>query len=230
MMRIGGLQKVSLIDYPAKISAVVFTQGCNFRCSYCHNPELVDPKLYQPCLLEKDVLDFLSTRSGKLEGVTISGGEPTLQDDLIPFIVCIREMGFFIKLDTNGSNPEILHEMIRDKLLDFISMDIKAPLEKYSNIVHVPVEVESIRQSIRRVIKSKIPHEFRTTVVSSQLAPKDIFTIAQEIKGAKRYVLQKYQPAKSMSGKIFRDKSYSDEELMGIAKKLERDVPLIIIR
>lgn len=230
MMKIGGLQKVSLIDYPAKISAVVFTQGCNFRCSYCHNLELVDPKLFQPCPPEKDVLDFLSTRSGKLEGVTITGGEPTLQEDLIPFIRNIRKLGFFVKLDTNGSNPDILIDMIRDKLLDFIAMDIKAPLEKYSGVVHAPVEIDDIRRSIHRVIKSKVPHEFRTTVVSSQLDPKDIFTIVREIKGAKRYVLQKYQPAKSLAGKFFRDKTYSDEELLRIAKKLEKDIPLIIIR
>jgi len=230
MIKIGGLQKVSLIDYPAKISAVVFTQGCNFRCSYCHNPELVDTKLFQPCLPEKTILDFLSTRSGKLEAVTITGGEPTLQDDLMDFIREIRALGFFVKLDTNGSNPEMLIDLIREKLLDFIAVDIKAPFEKYSSVVHASVNIDSIQKSIHRVIKSKIPHEFRTTVVSSQLAPEDLFTIAGEIKGAKRYVLQKYQPAKSLSGKFFRDKTYSDEELLSIAKKMEKDIPLIIIR
>ncbi len=229
-MKIGGLQKVSLIDYPAKISAVVFTQGCNFRCSYCHNPELVDPKLYQPCLPEKDILDFLGTRTGKLEAVTISGGEPTLQEDLAAFIRKIRKMKYFVKLDTNGSHPDILAGLMNEKLLDFVSLDMKAPLEKYASIVHAPVDVEDIRKSVQMVIKSKIPHEFRTTVLSSQLAPRDIFAIAQEIKGAKRYVLQKYQAAKSLSGRFFRDKTYSDEEFLSMAKKLEKEVPLIIIR
>jgi len=229
-MKIGGLQKVSLIDYPAKISAVVFTQGCNFRCSYCHNPELVDPKLFQSCLPEKDILDFLTTRSGKLEGITITGGEPTLQEDLIPFVRSIRKLGFCVKLDTNGSHPDVLIDMIGEKLLDFIALDIKAPLEKYDTVVHAPVQIEDIRRSIHRVIKSKVPHEFRTTVVSSQLSPKDISAIAKEIKGAKRFVLQKYQPAKSLSGKFFRDKTYSDEEFLSIARKLEKEIPLIIIR
>jgi pyruvate formate lyase activating enzyme len=229
-MKIGGLHKVSLIDYPAKISAVVFTQGCNFRCSYCHNPELVDSRLFQPCLPENDILDFLSTRVGKLEGVTITGGEPTLQENLVPFIRRIRKLGFNVKLDTNGSHPDLLAEMIGEKLLDFVAMDIKAPLEKYSSVVHVPVKTDDIRRSIQRVIKSRVPHEFRTTVVASQLEPKDFLVISQEIKGAKRYVLQKYQPVKSLAGKFLRDRTYSDDELISIAKKLEKNIPLIIVR
>jgi pyruvate formate lyase activating enzyme len=230
MMKIGGLQKVSLIDYPGKICAIIFTQGCNFRCPYCHNPELVDPKSYQACLTQKGILEFLSTRTGKLDAVAITGGEPTLQDDLVPFIRRIRKLGFAVKLDTNGSKPEVLALLLKEKLLDFIALDVKASAEKYSSVVNAPVRVEDIRQSIRLAIKSKIPHEFRTTIVSSQLKPEDIFSIAQEIKGAKRYVLQKYRPTKALAGRFLEEKTYSDEEFLSIAKKLEKDIPLILIR
>ena len=176
-MKIGGLQKVSLIDYPGKISAIIFTQGCNFRCPYCHNPELVEQKLYQPCLSEKDILEFFSTRQGKLDAVTITGGEPTLQEDLIPFIQKIRKMGFAVKLDSNGSHPDVLARLIQEKLLDFIALDVKAPAEKYESVVKSPVAIDVIRESIQIVLKAKIPHEFRTTVVASLLTTKDILAI-----------------------------------------------------
>lgn len=229
-MKIGGLQKVSLIDYPGKISALIFTQGCNFRCPYCHNPELVEKKIYQPCLSEKDIQLFLMTRQGKLEAVSITGGEPTLQDDLIPFIRKIREMNFAVKLDSNGSRPDVLARLIQEKLLDYIAIDVKAPFEKYQDVVQAPVAVDAVRESIRLVLKAKIPHEFRTTVVSSMLAPKDILAIGREIDGAKRYALQKFQPARTLNEKYIEEKTYSDEEFLKIKKQLKKHIPLIIIR
>lgn len=229
-MNIGGLQKVSLIDYPGKITAVIFTQGCNFRCPYCHNPELVDQKLYQPCLPEKDILEFLTTRRGKLDAVTITGGEPTLQEGLIPFIRKIREMGFAIKLDTNGSRPDVLARLIQKKLLDYIALDIKAPIEKYQSVANVPVDGDVIRKSIKIILKEKISHEFRTTVVVSLLTQKDITAIVREIAGAKRYVLQKYRLTKTLNKKYLKEKTYSDDDFIKIKKQVEKDVPLIIIR
>jgi len=147
-MKIGGLQKFSLLDYPGKISAVIFTQGCNFRCAYCHNPELVDPERFQACIPEEEVFAYLKKRRGLLEAVTVTGGEPTIQKGLIPFIRRIKAMGYLVKLDTNGSMPEVLEELIRQKLIDYIAMDIKAPLEKYEDVIGVPVNWEIIRQSI----------------------------------------------------------------------------------
>lgn len=229
-MKIGGLQKVSLIDYPGKISAIIFTQGCNFRCPYCHNPELVDQKLYQPCLPEKDILEFLRTRQGKLDAVTITGGEPTLQDDLIPFIQKIHKIGFAVKLDSNGSRPDVLARLIRDRLLDYVAMDVKAPAEKYQNVVKAPVAIDAIRESILHILKSKIPYEFRTTVVPSLLTSKDLLAIAQEITGAKRFALQKFQPIRTLNKRYVEEKTYSDEEFLKIKKQLEKVVPLIIIR
>src|SRR5450759_1081844 len=197
-MKIGGLQKVSLIDYPGVISGIVFLQGCNFRCPYCHNPELVDEKLFGPCLDEKIILDFLNTRKGKLDAVTITGGEPTIQKDLMPFIKRVKKMGFAVKLDSNGSAPQVIKELLAEKLLDFIALDIKAPLEKYKRIVQAPVDTQSIKDSIKLILKSKIPHEFRTTVVKSQLGAKDILEIAKLISGASCYVLQKFVQTKTL--------------------------------
>ena len=229
-MNIGGLQKVSLIDFPGRISAIIFTQGCNFRCPYCHNPQLVDPKLYRPCLFSKDILDFLAHRRGKLDAVTITGGEPTLQEDLIPLIQKIRKMGFAVKLDSNGSRPDVLAHLLKDKLLDFIALDIKAPLDKYSQVVKVQMDTGAIAQSVRLVIQSKIPQEFRTTVVKSMLTQKDILAIAKEIAGAKRYALQRFQPAQTLDPEFAGEQLFPEEELLKLKKQLEKMFPLVLIR
>jgi pyruvate formate lyase activating enzyme len=229
-MKIGGLQKVSLIDYPGRISAIIFTQGCNFRCPYCHNPELVDPKLYQPCLPEKDLLEFLNTRRRKLDAVTITGGEPTLQDDLIKFIRKIRSMDFAVKLDSNGSRPDILETLIRNRLLDFIALDIKAPETKYSEVVKAKVSYDAIRDSIKLILSSGINHEFRTTVVTSLLLPKDICSIAREIAGARRYALQKFQRTKTLNKNYMEENTYPDDVFLKMKKQLEKQIPVILIR
>lgn len=229
-MKIGGLQKLSLIDYPEKISAVIFTQGCNFRCPYCHNPQLVDVKLYQPCLEEKDIFRFLENRRGRLDAVVITGGEPALQDDLIPFIMDIRRLGFAVKLDTNGSRPRVLERLLRDGLVDFIAMDVKAPLEKYPDVVRAPLEKDNLRESIRLVIGAKIPHEFRTTAAASLLRPEDILTIAREIDGAKRYALQRFQPGETLETIFAEEKTFSDEEFVQIKNQLAGSIPVVIVR
>ncbi|MGA2525928.1 MAG: anaerobic ribonucleoside-triphosphate reductase activating protein [Smithellaceae bacterium] len=229
-MKIGGLQKVSLIDYPEAICAVVFLQGCNFKCPYCHNPQLVEPKLFDLCLEEKKVLAFLALRVGKLDAVTITGGEPTIQKDLMRFIKLVKKMGFAAKLDSNGTQPKVIKELIDAKLLDFIAMDIKAPLEKYKSIVKVPVDTQSIQESVKLILKSKIPHEFRTTVVKSQLTEKDILKIVKLISGAKRYVLQKFVPTKTLDKKFLKEKTYPDNELENIKIRLEKEIPSVIVR
>jgi pyruvate formate lyase activating enzyme len=229
-MKIGGLQKVSLIDYPGLICATIFLQGCNFKCSYCHNPELVDTRLFQPCIKENEVLDFLNTRKGKLDAVTITGGEPTIQDDLAAFIKKIKKMKFAVKLDTNGSQPQVIKTLLDEKLLDFIAMDIKAPLEKYKSVVKVPVNSDLIKDSIKIILKAKIPHEFRTTIVESQLEEKDILQIAKLISGANSYVLQKFVPAKTLDKKLLKEKSYPDEKFQKIKKHLENTISSVVVR
>lgn len=229
-MKIGGLQKLSLIDYPEKISAVIFTQGCNFRCPYCHNPQLVDTKLYRPCLEEKDIFSFLENRRGKLDAVVITGGEPALQENLIPFIMDIRKLGFAVKLDTNGSRPAVLERLLREGLVDFIAMDVKAPLEKYPDLVRAPLEKDDLRESIRLIIEAKIPHEFRTTAAASLLRPEDILTIARELVGAKRYALQRFQPGQTLEAMFAEEKTFSDEEFVQIKNQLAGSIPVVIVR
>ena len=229
-MKIGGLQKVSLIDYPGLICATFFLQGCNFKCSYCHNPELVDTRLFQPCIKENEVLDFLNTRKGKLDAMVVTGGEPTIHDDLESFIKKIKKMGFAVKLDTNGSQPQVIKTLLDEKLLDFIAMDIKAPLEKYKSVVKVPVNADSIKESIQLILKSKITYEFRTTIVESQLEEKDILQIEKLISGAKSYALQKFVPAKTLDKKFLKEKSYPDEKFQKIKKHLENKIHSVTIR
>ena len=229
-MKIGGLQKVSLIDYPGLISAVVFLQGCNFKCPYCHNPELVDPSLFRTCIGENDVIEFLNTRKGKLDAVSITGGEPAIQDKLHTFIKQIKKMGFAVKMDTNGSRPHVIKTLIAEKLLDYIAMDVKAPLEKYKDIVKAHVNPDSIKESIGLILNAKIPYEFRTTIVESQLEENDILQIGELITGANRYVLQKFVPTKTLDSRFLKEKSYSDEKLQEIKSRLEQQIPSVTIR
>ncbi len=229
-MLIGSLQKFSLIDYPGKICAIVFTQGCNFRCPYCHNPELVRPELFDEPIDVRNVLSFLETRVGKLDAVEITGGEPTLQKDLMDFIRKIKEMGFLVKLDSNGSNPNILENLINEGLVDYIAMDVKAPLNKYKDIIKVDIDTEKIKKSIE-IIKNRAPdYEFRTTVVKSLLSKDDIEEIAKTIRGSKLYVLQKFIPSKTLDPKFVTRETYTDEKLRKLAKKLENYVDKCIVR
>ncbi len=229
-MKIGGLQKVSLIDYPGAICAIVFLQGCNFKCGYCHNPELVDPERFGKCIDEKKIMEFLATRKGKLDAVSITGGEPTIQKDLIEFVKKIKKMGFAVKIDTNGSQPQVLKNLLKANLLDFIAIDIKAPWEKYGKMTRVPADTRSIQESISLVLQSKISHEFRTTVVESRLNANDIMEISKLISGAQRYVLQKFIPTKALDKKYLKEKTLSDEELEQLKKRIEKDIPYVIVR
>jgi pyruvate formate lyase activating enzyme len=221
-MKIGGLQKISFIDYPGRIGAVVFVQGCNFRCPYCHNPELVDPARYGPLLDEGAVLSFLEKRRGKLDAVTLTGGEPTLQPDLADFLRQIRGMGYLIKLDTNGSHPEVIATLIREKLVDCLAMDIKGPREKYARIARAEVDLAAIDRSIDGITESGLEHEFRTTVVPSQITMDDLLSIAEWLKNARRYVLQSFVPPKTLDPAFLSEPPCSPEELAAMRERLQR--------
>ncbi|VVB54952.1 7,8-dihydro-6-hydroxymethylpterin dimethyltransferase [uncultured archaeon] len=229
-MRIGGLQKVSLIDYPGKISAIVFTQGCNYRCPFCHNKELVYPEFYEEPIPEEDVLSFLEKRKGKLDAVVITGGEPTIQKDLPQFIKKIKSMGYLIKLDTNGSNPETLAELLKKSQIDYVAMDVKAPPSKYDTLTGVETDTKKTQKSIKTIIASGIPHEFRTTVMRPLLKPADVLSIAKEIKGARLYALQKYASPKDKAGSHSSYTSFTDEELARLKDEVKNryDVDCLI--
>lgn len=190
-MHIGGFQGFSLIDYPGKVSAVVFTHGCNFRCPYCHNPELVYPELFSEPIPEKEVLSFLVMRKGLIDGVVITGGEPLLQPDIKDFIKEIKEMGYAVKLDTNGSKPQKLKALLAENLIDYIAMDYKSPLEKYSSIVRAEVNIDDIRKTLRMLVKSGLPYEVRTTLFRG-LTMDDVLRMMKELNtyGVENYYLQ----------------------------------------
>ena len=219
-MKIGGFQKVSLIDYPGKISAVVFTQGCNFRCPFCHNPELVDPERFANRIAEPEILAFLEKRKGRLDAVVITGGEPTLQSELIPFTIHLKAMGYLIKLDTNGALPDVLEDMLGRGLIDYLAMDIKAPLERYGEITKTKTDVERIRRSISLIMGSGVDYEFRTTAVRSLLGLQELEAIGRLIPGAKRFVLQKFVPTKTLDRDYLGESSYSDGEIKTVVEKL----------
>ncbi|MCK4809960.1 MAG: anaerobic ribonucleoside-triphosphate reductase activating protein [Candidatus Omnitrophica bacterium] len=199
-MKIGGFQKFSLIDYPGKIAAVIFTQGCNFRCFYCHNPELIFPERFGGLYDTSEVLSFLEKRRDRLEGIVISGGEPTLQGDLIDFTGKIKKMGYSVKLDTNGTNPGVVKEMISRGLLDYIAMDIKAPLEKYNLITGAVVNLIDIKESIRIIESSGIDYNFRTTADNSFLSDKDISGITSLLLDREKYTIQEKRDLVMIAG------------------------------
>jgi len=194
-MKIGGFDSFTLSDYPSEIAAIVFTQGCNFRCPFCHNGSLIPANITEVQLIPQEkVLSELQAKSKKLDAVVISGGEPTLQPDLSDFIICCKSMGFKIKLDTNGSRPDIIEKLLQDKLLDYIAMDIKAPLESYDRLAGVKINVELIQQSISLIAQSGIPHQFRTTNVNTLLSPDDLKKIHALIPQNSPYILQDFKP------------------------------------
>ena len=230
-MIIGGLHKFSLIDYPGKISAIVFTRGCNFRCPYCHNPELVDPQRYAEPWQEEEFWAFLQSRTQKLDAVVVTGGEPTLQEDLQPFLEKIRKMGFLIKLDTNGSNPDVLKDLLSANLVDYIAMDIKAPLEKYSEVTKVPVDKPDIEKSIELIKQSNVDHEFRTTIAKNILSKEDVVNIAKMLQGEKLYILQRCVPKKILDPLFLAQfEPYTHEELEQIANLVENYVLQCLVR
>lgn len=193
-MRIGGLNKTSLIDYPGKVSAVIFTQGCNFRCPFCHNPELVYSDQFLKPIPEEDIFEFLQKRKNQLDGLVISGGEPTIQSDLKDFIEKVKKLGYKIKLDTNGSDPDILSILINENLIDFVAMDVKAPFEKYSQLTGVHINNHTIQKSLKIIQESRLDYEFRTTYFKKLLNDEDIQSIKTLLDNSEKYRVQEYIP------------------------------------
>jgi pyruvate formate lyase activating enzyme len=188
---ISGFMPTSFSDYPARICSTIFIGGCNFRCPYCHNPSIVFCKSKE--VQEADIIRHLEERKDKIDAVCITGGEPCIWKDLPKLVKKIKELGFYIKIDTNGSNPEMINYLVRNNMVDYIAMDIKAPLKKYKEVIRTEIDIEKIKQSISFIIKGNTPYEFRTTVHSACTSEQDILTIAEELKGADRYALQEFR-------------------------------------
>lgn len=190
-MLIAGFQKTSFVDYPGQPCAVVFTPYCNMNCVYCHNVHII--KRDAPLIPEEPVLEYLEKRAGLLSAVVISGGEPTLQQNLEAFILRVKTFGYKVKLDTNGTKPQVLQALLAKNLLDYIAMDVKAPSEKYDDIANSSVDMDSIRRSITVIRNSGIPHEFRMTY-APQLTQEDALAAARMVNGCDRFYLQQYRP------------------------------------
>jgi len=202
-MEIGGFLPFSLCDYPGKVAAVVFTQGCNFRCPFCHNGELVFLKKETPSEYSEElILSRLQSRCHVLDGVVVTGGEPTIHHDLSLFLEKIKGIGLSVKLDTNGSCPDVLEEVIRLNLVDYIAMDIKSPWDKYDLLTGIQAPLENIQRSLNIIIKSSIPSEFRTTVIPKWLGPEDLAVIQGYIPTGISYRKQKFIPTHAFSPEL----------------------------
>lgn len=228
-MKICGLNKTTLLDYPGKIAATVFLGSCNFRCPFCHNSSLVLHAATEPELSREEVLNFLKKRQGILDGVCITGGEPTLAQELPEFLQQIKELGYDIKLDTNGSRPRVLKELAEQGLIDKIAMDIKTCPEKYGKLTGLRYpDLESIGESVDFLLNGKMDYEFRTTVVKELHTEEDFVSIGQWIKGAKAYYLQAYKDSEEVLQPGFH--SYTLEELQHFQSILKKHLPLVEIR
>ncbi|MFT3985556.1 MAG: anaerobic ribonucleoside-triphosphate reductase activating protein [Lachnospiraceae bacterium] len=193
-MQIHGLQKTTLLDYPGKVAATIFFGGCNYRCPFCHNMNLVRHPESEPAISKEEVLAFLKSRRNILDGVCITGGEPTLQKDLIPFIYEIKELGYLVKLDTNGAHPNTLKVLVQNRLIDYAAMDIKSSPGTYAVVCGVKnLSFAPIQESISFLIGGQLPYEFRTTVVSEYHNEAVFHEIGKLISGAEDYYLQSFQ-------------------------------------
>ncbi|OYD17497.1 anaerobic ribonucleoside-triphosphate reductase activating protein [candidate division WOR-3 bacterium JGI_Cruoil_03_44_89] len=227
---IKGLQRVSIVDFPKRICVVVFTGGCNFRCPYCHNPELVVGWEKLPTIRNAEVVSFLESRRGLLDGVCITGGEPTIHKRLPDFIERVKEKGFEVKLDTNGTNPAMVGELIKNGLLDYIAMDVKATPQKYDLATGVSVNIKDIKKSIKVIMNGGIDYEFRTTVFPDFLSIEDANKIGEWLKGASKYVFQRPRKLKMLQD-VFKDSPvYAETELNKIKNILSDYVEEVTIR
>ncbi len=215
----GGLQKLTLIDFPGKLAATIFLSGCNFRCPFCYNPDLVLPEKISS-FNEEEIFSFLNKRKGMLDGVVICGGEPTIHKDLMQLAKRIKEMGFAVKLDTNGSDPEILDNLISRNLIDYIAMDVKAPREKYEALAGKGIDLQRIEESIGILKEERTDYEFRTTVIPLLLEKEDILSITQWIKPAKRYFLQQFRAENNLDPEFQKLNPYSMEYLIDIKEAI----------
>lgn len=221
-MRISGFQKFSMIDYNDKLCAVVFTQACNLRCPYCHNPDLVAMLSGESLIAQEEILEFLKGRVGKLDAIVITGGEPLLQKNLIPFLRELKNLGFLIKLDTNGLLHHTLEKVIESGLVDYIAMDIKTSLEEYEKVVKVQVPIESLIKSINLIKQSGIDHEFRTTLVEGLITENNIYDIGENLIGNSTYYLQNFVSSHHLDDSYVNEIGFSKEKLERILSNLSQ--------
>ncbi len=218
-MVIGGFQKTSLSDFPGVISSIVFTRGCSLRCPYCHNPELVDPARYAAALPWETVKRHLQSRAGRIEGVVVTGGEPTVHADLLELLAEIRSMGLKVKLDTNGTNPQMLRQAVHRGLLDYVAMDLKAPLELYDRVAGVSVDTAAVSESLAVVRACGLPHEIRTTFAPAVLSLEGLLRMTTLLSGFRRVVIQAFRSGKTLDPRLAAAASPTQDELKQVVSR-----------
>ncbi len=220
-MLIKGFQPLTLIDYPGQLAAIIFFGGCNLRCHYCYNKLLALNSPELPIINEDQIFSFLENRNGLIDGVVITGGEPTLQEDLTEFIKKIKQLGFLVKLDTNGTNPDIVKELIDNKLVDYIAMDIKNIPESYEKTTTVGIDIKNVMETVKIIMGSGIDYEFRTTVLPKLISKKDFLKIGEWLKGAKKYCIQQFKKTETIMDMAYlNEEPYTEEDLDEIKKIL----------
>ncbi|WP_029502737.1 anaerobic ribonucleoside-triphosphate reductase activating protein [Lachnoclostridium phytofermentans] len=228
-MKISGLQKLTLLDYPGHLACTVFTAGCNFRCPFCQNASLVLPSKEISQYREEEILNFLSSRKHILEGLCISGGEPTMQPDLTDFIRKVKSMGYSVKLDTNGTHPKLLRELIEDQLIDMVAMDIKNSKESYPKTSGIEIlNINSIEESVDLLKEGRIPYEFRTTIVRELHTKKDMDDIGKWLYGSSPYYLQAFVDSGDLIGTNLT--GYSKQELIELLEIVSPYLPNASLR
>lgn len=228
-MTFGGIQKNSFIDFPGRISCVLFVSGCNFTCPYCHNPDLARGELPAP-ITEEAVYAFLDRRRHFIEGVVISGGEPTLCRDIFAICRQIKSMGFPVKLDTNGSRPEILDRLLAEDLIDYVAMDIKTDPDNYAPPLAPAGSGKKVTASIKLVMNGRVPYEFRTTCVAPFISPAVMPRIGRRLKGARKYFLQPFRPDTVLLPDFFKNTATAACDLEGLRSAVSALVPACRVR
>lgn len=227
-MTINGMQKLTLLDYPGNVACLIFTQGCNFRCPFCHNSGLLDMNNNCEKIDEKEVFKYLEKRKGLLDGVCISGGEPLLQKDIEDFIRKVKDLGYKVKLDTNGSSPKKLKQLIEDGLIDYVAMDIKNDFLNYDKTAGMCTNIDNIKKSIEIIENSNIEYEFRTTIVKQFHDVGKLEKIIQYIGPNARYYIQNYQDCSSVLQRGLN--GFDNEELLNIKNTLGVKYPNLVVR
>lgn len=228
-MNIGGIQRLSLLDYPDKTCCTIFTVRCNYRCPFCHNASIICNSVPENGILQEEVIEFLKRRKGLLDGVCITGGEPLLQDQLESFIREIKSLDFLVKLDTNGSLPRKLKQLIETGLVDYVAMDIKNSPDSYGQTIGINnYNLDSVKESVDLLLSNRVPYEFRTTVVRQLHTSKDILAIAQWIKGVEHYYLQNFVD----SGDVLESglSGFSREEIKDFQELIRPIIPSVELR
>lgn len=230
-MKVTGIQKLTLLDYPGVVACTVFTAGCNFRCPFCHNAMLVLPEqIDDECLTDDEVFGFLKKRRGVLDGVAVTGGEPLLHADMPEFLARVKELGYKIKLDTNGSNPELLSEIVKNKLVDRVAMDIKNAPEEYARTIGLKsFDIAPVERSKEMLLRGDIDYEFRTTVVKGIHTKESLISAAKWIEGAKEYYLQQFKDSGNL---ILPDglSAYDEKQMHALADAVRDYVPTVEVR